>query len=152
MKTCKIYQLVDSDNAPRAQELWLKDKALYYRFIATVVITNMLNSLSQAYQATQDKSWINNPKVKWSQNVPLRSTTIGDVIVDEYDEEWIVSDKSFELIEDPYRQWLIDAIKEAINKRAGTASHIIQCHDEACQDEIDDSNITIERLEQLAWD
>ena len=63
--------------APQA-ERWYTERSRHYTHVADVVAP-----LGQVFALTNhiDQSWTENPEVVWHTPVPVRSTSVGDVIV-----------------------------------------------------------------------
>jgi hypothetical protein len=73
--------------APQA-ELWHTDRSRHYTHVADVVAP-----LEQVFALTNhiDRSWTNNPEVVWHIAAPVRSTSVGDVILsEESGRAWLV--------------------------------------------------------------
>jgi len=68
---------------------WYEDRSRYYTHVANVVAP-----LEQVFALTNhiDHAWTENPQVVWHAiTAPLRSTSVGDVIVSyESDQAWLV--------------------------------------------------------------
>ncbi len=73
--------------APQADH-WLTDRSRYYTHVADVEAP-----LGQVFALTNhiDHSWTDNPEVVWHTAAPVRSTSVGDVIVlQESGRAWLV--------------------------------------------------------------
>ena len=73
--------------APQAEH-WYTDRSRHYTHVADVVA-----SLTQVFALTNhiDRSWTENPEVVWHTAAPVRSTSVGDVILSsESGRAWLV--------------------------------------------------------------
>jgi hypothetical protein len=73
--------------APQADH-WLTDRSRHYTHVADVEAP-----LAQVFALTNhiDHSWTDNPEVVWHTAAPVRSTSVGDVIVSlESGQAWLV--------------------------------------------------------------
>jgi len=79
-----LYEMV----APQARH-WLRDRSRHYTHVADVEAP-----LGQVFALTNhiDHSWTSNPQVVWSTtDAPVRSTSVGDVIVSQQSgQAWLV--------------------------------------------------------------
>ncbi len=93
MHTCERYAVYHANDlfamAVSAASHWYEDHSRYYTHVADVEAP-----LEQVFVLTNhiDHSWTSNPQVVWhTTTVPLRSTSVGDVILS-YDsgQVWLV--------------------------------------------------------------
>ena len=73
--------------APQAEH-WYTDRSRHYTHVADVEA-----SLGQVFALTNhiDRSWTENPEVVWHTAAPVRSTSVGDVIVSlQSGQAWLV--------------------------------------------------------------
>ena len=69
-------------------ERWYTDRSRHYTHVADV-----LAPLGQVFRLTNhiDRSWTDNPEVVWHPDAPVRSTSVGDVIVSlQSGQAWLV--------------------------------------------------------------
>jgi hypothetical protein len=86
--------------SPR-EDLWLLDQALHFRPVADVET----DQLEQVFALTnhQEESWISHAHIVWhATDAPVRSTSIGDVIVStQTGQAWLVMPSGFSEISSP---------------------------------------------------
>ena len=82
--------------------VWMAQRDLQYRRVAEVDIAPDDGVLERVFWLTNhsDRAWIRNPEVAWfATDAPVRSTSVGDVIVCERTQQaWMVVPYGFELI------------------------------------------------------
>jgi hypothetical protein len=79
---------------------WATDRDSHYRRVAEVEVSpeDPLNRIFRLTNHFDKKAWVANPEVVWfATHVPIRSTSVGDVIVSEQTgQEWMVLPNGFE--------------------------------------------------------
>src|ERR1700687_2613383 len=81
---------------------WVAHRDTHYRRVAEVeVSSDEENPLERVFRLTNhfDEAWTRNPEVTWfATDAPVRSTSVGDVIVCEHTRQaWMVIPYGFEL-------------------------------------------------------
>ena len=84
---------------------WVAHRDTHYRRVADVEVSLEGNPLERVFWLTNhsDTAWTRNPEVTWfATDAPVRSTSVGDVIVCEGTEQaWMVIPYGFELVVSP---------------------------------------------------
>ncbi len=87
---------------------WATDRDSHYRRVAEVEVSSEdpLNLIFRLSNHFDENAWVANPEVVWfATHMPIRSTSIGDVIVNEQTRQaWMVMPYGFELLS-PGRQY-----------------------------------------------
>ncbi len=81
---------------------WVAHRDTHYRRVAEVNISSEESPLQRVFRLTNhlDEAWTRNSEVAWfATDAPVRSTSVGDVIVCEQTEQaWMVIPYGFELV------------------------------------------------------
>ena len=81
---------------------WATDRDSHYCRVAEVEISpeDPLNRIFRLTNHFDEKAWVSNPEVVWfDTHMPIRSTSVGDVIVNEQaGQAWMVIPFGFELL------------------------------------------------------
>jgi hypothetical protein len=81
---------------------WVAHRDTHYRRVAEVNISSEESPLQRVFRLTNhlDEAWIRNSEVAWfATDAPVRSTSVGDVVVCEQTEQaWMVIPYGFELV------------------------------------------------------
>lgn len=97
-----VYHAIDQMQMVVHDETqWLDHRDAAYRRVAEVETTREQNPLNQVFERTNhvDCAWTDHPEVVWhATDRPLRSTSIGDVIVDAIGQAWMVMPSGFKLL------------------------------------------------------
>jgi hypothetical protein len=83
---------------------WFDRRATAYLRVAEVETPRQQKPLDQVFERTNhvDTAWTDNPEVVWyATDRPLRSTSVGDVIVDASGRAWMVMPSGFKLLRQP---------------------------------------------------
>jgi len=100
-----VYHAIDQMQMVQHDEAqWRDYRATAYLRVAEVEVTREQKPLDQVFERTNhiDCAWTDHPGVIWhATDRPLRSTSIGDVIVAETGQAWMVMPSGFSLLYQP---------------------------------------------------